>query len=193
MRRYARLLFAAMLVLPTVAFASSSGAAVAETGTDCAHTSGSAKFSPGLWKLKPAAQADQHEAAQTITAGGGVTGCSGGGVVNGILQGTINIKDPANCNSLASDSDTAVPATTGVIKISWGGGKVSTAAVSFKQVAGKPTQADIAGKVTTTSSSNTFKGLPVNVRIAFTPETGGCTAKNLQKVTFKEVTPLEIG
>jgi hypothetical protein len=176
-----------------VAFAASSGSAVAETGTDCAHSGGSATFSPGLWKLQPAATAEQHETAQAIKAGGGVTSCVGGGVTNGILQGNISIKDPANCNSLAADSDAANPPTTGVIKVSWGGGKVSTAAVSLKQVTGKPTQADIVGKVTTTSSSNTFKGLPINVRIAFTPESGGCTTKNLQKVTFKEVTPLEIG
>lgn len=191
MRRPIRLLLAAVFVLPIVAFAASSGGAVVDPGTDCAHSSGSATFSPGLWKLQPAAQKELHEAAQTITTTGSTTGCVGGGVTSGTFRATIHIADPANCNSLLSDSDTAVPATTGSITVRWSATKSSTASITLKTVTGQPTQTDISGTVS--STSNTFKGLALTQRIAFTPETGGCSSKNLLHVTFKEVTALEIG
>ncbi|MCU1452500.1 MAG: hypothetical protein JWN46_646 [Acidimicrobiales bacterium] len=190
MRRPISLLFASVLILPMVALTSSASEAAADAGTSCARSAGAATFSPGLWKLQPPAQAELHELAQTINATGTITGCVGGGVTSGTLTAAFKVDDPANCNTLLS-VDAALPPTTGTIAVSWDHGRSSTVAVTLKSVTGKPTQADIVGTVA--STSDTFRGLHVAERINLTPEPGGCSTKNLQHVTYKEVTPLKIG
>ena len=142
MRNAMRLFVATVAMMPIGVVAVQHASAVVDPGTDCAHTSGSATFAPGLWKLQPAAQAELHEAVQTIKATGTVSGCVGGGVTSGTETATIHINDPANCNSLATQDGPASPANTGTLTIKWNNGKSSTLnSLTLKAVTGKPKSA----------------------------------------------------
>lgn len=133
-----------------------------------------------------------NEKNQTITSTGTVTGCVGGGVVSGTLKATFKTNDPGNCNTLlgvgdTQDTDSTTPGTS---TTTWNNHQTSTASLQLHSVAGHPTEVSITG----TGTAGLFKGFAITGTVNFTPVgTSDCVHGDLTKVTYKEVTPLEIG
>jgi hypothetical protein len=194
MRKYFGLLCAAALLLPVGVIMSQSASAAG--GTTCSKGATSATITPGILKLQTAANAEKNESTQQIKSHGTISGCSGGGVTSGTVTYNPKIADPTNCNSaLDTKEPAAVPPTVGVLSIKWNNGK--TTVVGSASLTGilprgsdlNPTHLEVRGKVT---SGTLFKGLTFDSKIIYTPNAGGCTAKNLTSSTTKPLKPLTI-
>jgi len=172
MRKTFGLLCAVAMMLPIgIIAAAPAGAA---TVTQCGKAAGTATFKPPLPKLS-----SNTKVKSKLTSTGTVSGCVGGGVTKGTTKFTqTSASTPANCQTLVSPTASSAP-TKGTLTITWAPGKVSTAAgFAIKQT--DATHATTKGKIT----SGQFKGKSINGMVEFTPESGGCTSKDLSKVTY---------
>jgi hypothetical protein len=183
MRHGVRFLMATALVVPFGFIAGAPGAGAA-AGTNCAHSSGTATFTPSLPKLgagttvKPKIKVSAAKAA----------GCKGGGVKSAKLSGTQKFHDPTSCDILLGGGPPGPHPPTGTLTAKWNTGATSTMKVTLNSVSGQPTQTHITGTV----SAGLFVGLHVDQVISFTPKSGDCVTTNLASVTFAEVSHLVI-
>lgn len=81
MRKFGWLFAAVALAVPAGAIMAQSASAAG--GTSCAKASGTATFTPSLFKFQSAAAAETHESTSTISSTGTTSSCSGGGVTSG--------------------------------------------------------------------------------------------------------------
>ena len=172
MRKTFGLLCAAALMLPVgIIAAAPAGAA---TVTQCGVAKGTATFKPPLPKL-----GNSTKVKSKLTSTGTVSGCKGGGVTSGKTKFTqTSASTGANCTTLVQPKATDKP-TVGTLTTTWQNGKVSTAkSTAIKQT--DATHANITGKIT----SGLFLGKTLKGTVEFTPESGGCTSKDLSKVTY---------
>jgi len=173
---------ATALVLP-FGFVAAHGAGAA-AGTNCAHSSGTATFTPALPKLgagttvKPKIKLSQAKAKS----------CVGGGVTSAKLKGSQKFHDATSCDILLGGGPPGPHPPTGTITAIWNTGASSVMNVTLNSVSGQPTQTHITGTV----SSGLFAGLHVDQTISFVPKTGDCVNTDLAAVTFSEVTHLVI-
>ena len=172
MRKFLGLLSAAALMLPIGVLTASPAAAAG--GTTCTKASGIAYFKPPLPKL-----GSTKKVSSKLSANGSVSGCSGGGVKSGHFSFVQTSKPtPGNCQTLVTVNKNDPP-TIGTLTITWNTTKKSVAkGFKIKQTAA--TEATTTGKIT----SGLFAGKTISGTVTFTAEKGGCTQKDLSKVTF---------
>ena len=172
MRKFAGLFVAAALILPAgIIAAAPSGAAAAKP--TCTKLTGVATFKPALPK---AGSTKKVKPVITIT-GAKLSGCTGGGVTGGTVKSTLKFGNASNCSDLLGGKPTN---TKGTVGVTWSNKKTSAANVSLVGVSGNATQQTVSGPITT----GLFKGSKISATTQFTPEPGGCTSKDLSKVTF---------
>lgn len=183
MRVPIKLLLAAALVAPAGMVATSAATAGAAAGTTCAHSSGTATFTPALPKLG----AGTTVVPVITVKGAKITNCVGGGVTSGTFKSKITFHDPTNCDILLSGNPSPNP-PTGKIVTTWNTGQQSTGRIKLLPVTNQPTQTHIKGVV----KLGLFAGLKIDQTLQFAPKTGDCVSTDLSQVTFSEVTPLKI-
>jgi hypothetical protein len=172
MRKTFGVFCAVAMMLPIGIIAAAPAGAV--TVTQCGVAKGTAYFKPPLPKL-----GSSTKVKSKLTSTGTVSLCKGGGVTKGTTKfSQTSASTGANCTTLVQPKATDKP-TVGVLTTTWNTGKVSTAkSTAIKQT--DATHATITGKIT----SGLFLGKTVKGTVEFTPESGGCTSKNLSKVTY---------
>ena len=171
MRKTLGVLCAAAMMVPLGVITAQPAAAA--TVTQCSKAAGSATFTPPLPKLGSTKKTNSK-----LTATGTVSGCVGGGVKSGKTKFVQTSKPtPGNCSTIVQPSKTN--ATYGTLTITWNTGKVSTAK-GFKIHQTDSTTATTTGKIT----SGKFAGKTIKATVTFTPESGGCTSKDLAHVTY---------
>jgi hypothetical protein len=183
MRKYFGLLCAAALTVPTAVIATASPAAAAPVVT-CTKAAGTATFTPPLPKL-----GSTKKVKSKLTAKGTVSGCTGG------LKGTTTFTqtgtpEPGNCQTLAEVKPTDKP-TVGKFVIKWSNGKTSTVAKFTIKQTKAVTDATTTGKIT----AGAYVGKVVKGTVTYKIPTGGCSTKDLAKVTYtnKKNTKFTVG
>ena len=173
MRKYVGLLCAAALTVPATLMITASPAAAANAVT-CTKAAGTGTFTPPLPKI-----GSTTKEKSKLTSTGTVSGCTGSGVKSGKTKFTqTSTPEPGNCQTLVEVKSTDKP-TKGTLVITWNNAKKSTAAgFTIKQT--DATHANTTGKIT----AGYLKGKVISGKIVFKPESGGCTTKNLSKVTY---------
>ena len=183
MRKTLGVLCAAAMMVPLGVITAQPAAAA--TVTQCSKAAGSATFTPPLPRLGSTKKVNSK-----LTAKGTVSGCIGGHVTKGTTSFVQTSKPtPANCQTIVKPDPKAAP-TLGTLTIKWNNGKTSTAK-GFKIKQTDATTATTTGKIT----SGNFAGKTIKGTVSFTPESGGCTSKDLAHVTYvnKKGTKFVIG
>ena len=181
MRKVATALFAAAMVLPLALVAAPAGSVEsAASKPACKTLAGSETFSPALPKLSSPAKVKP-----TVTIKANLGGCTGAGIVSGALTARLKFGIASNCTTLAMGASTN---TRGTATIVWNTKASTTAAVTSRAVAGKPTAQVVAGPVT----AGLFKGSRLSVTTVFVAPKAGCTSSGLAKVTISQATALKI-
>jgi hypothetical protein len=187
MRKFVGLLCAAALVTPAAVIVTASPAAAAPVVT-CAKAAGSATFTPPLPKLS-----STKLVKAKLAATGTLKSCTGSG---GVTAGTIKFTqsgtpEPGNCKTLAEVKSTDKP-TIGKLVITWAGGKGTSTVAKFSI---KQTKAVIDSVTTGKITAGLFVGKTVKGTTTYTVPAGGCSTKDLAKVTYvnKKGTKFTIG
>lgn len=180
MRKAATLLFAAATAALGIVASPAASVDNAASKPVCKSLNGTATFSPALPKL-----ASPAKVKPTVTIKANLTGCAGGGIVSGSLTARLKFGIASNCTTLATGANTN---TKGSATIVWSTKASTTATVTSRAVAGKPTTQVVAGPVT----AGLFKGSRLSVTTIFFAPKSGCTSSGLSKVTISQATSLKI-
>jgi hypothetical protein len=201
MRKFAWLLAVVGLAVPAGVMVAQTASAAPVVTCATNGVTATATISPGIPKLKPAAQAETGEIKVNITTGtsGKLAHCSGLGVTGGTFTSSFKVQDPTNCNSVVDNSEPAAsPPTTGPVVITWSAGKgKTTIGVATLGAATPPStgKLHVGGKVTASTgavASLVGKTLSLDVSFKAVPSSG-CVTTDLVKATTTNYKPLTIG
>jgi hypothetical protein len=179
MRRGLGLLFVISLCLPVGVLTAGPAGAVNTVVPKCKLFSGTQSYKPGL----PPLNSDKKVLPVTTTAGA-FTGCTGGGITKGTVNGTTKAKVPTNCKKLISDAAAKKPGTPTNYTVKWSNGQTSSG-TSVVTVTGVTNDGKLKATVVGTTKAGLGKGHKTTIQVIATPNKGWCQTAPLSKVTFK--------
>jgi hypothetical protein len=178
MRKGLGLLFALSLFLPIGVLTAGSAGAANTVAPKCKLFSGTQTYTPGLPPTKSSTLV--KPVTKTVAA---LTGCSGGGITKGTVNGSQKAKVGTNCKKLFADAAAHKPAPATVATVKWSNGQTSTTSsvLTVTGVSGNALKATLVSKTT----AGLGKGHTATIQVTATPNKGWCSTAPLSKVTFK--------
>ena len=178
MRKGLGLLFAISFLLPIGVLSASPAGAANTVVPKCTSFSGTQSYNPGL----PPTKSSTLVKPVTTTAAA-LTGCSGGGITKGTVNGSQKATVATNCKKLFADAAAKKPAPATTATVKWSNGQTSTTS-SVLTVTGATATALKATLVSKTTAG-LGKGHTTTIQVLATPNKGWCSSAPLSKVSFK--------
>jgi len=178
MRKGLGLLFAISLLAPIGVLTAGPAGAVNTVVPKCKVFSGTQTYKPGL----PPTSSSTLVKPVTTTAAS-LTGCTGGGITKGTVNGSQKAKVATNCKKLFADAAAHKPAPATVATVKWSNGQTSTTS-SVLTVTGATATALKATLVSKTTAG-LGKGHTTTIQVTATPNKGWCNTAPLSHVSFK--------